>query len=66
MQRRLETEIRNQKSTKQLAQASGDKALVKKCNQKIKAYKTKYNEISEITGISEQPKRTSVPRKTSP
>jgi hypothetical protein len=66
MQRRLESEIRNQKSIKQLAQASGDKALVKKCNAKIKAYKTKYTEISEITGISEQPKRMSVPRKTSP
>ena len=66
MQRRLESEIRNQKSIKQLAQASGDKALVKKCNQKIKSYKTKYTEISEITGISEQLKRMSVPRKTSP
>jgi hypothetical protein len=66
MQRRLESEIRNQKSIKQLAQVSGDKALVKKCNQKIKAYKTKYTEISEITGISEQPKRMIVPRKTSP
>ena len=66
MQRRLESEIRNQKSIKQLAQASGDKARVKKCNQKIKAYKTKYTEISEITGISEQPKRMSIPRKTSP
>ena len=66
MQRRLEAETRNQKSIKQLAQASGDKVLVKKCNQKIKAYKTKYTEISEITGISEQPKRMSVPRKPSP
>ena len=64
MQRRLESEIRNQKSIKQLAQTSGDKALVKKCNAKIKAYQGKYNDISEITGIQGDKKRMSVPRGT--
>jgi hypothetical protein len=42
MMRRVESAVREQKSIKQTAQASGDKALVKQCNDKIKAYKGKY------------------------
>ena len=61
--RRLETAVRNEKSIRDLARASGDKELVKQCNQKIMGYQFKYNEISEITGISREPKRMSVPRK---
>lgn len=62
MQRRLETAVRNEKTTRDLAKASGDNALVKRCNERIKAYQGKYNEISEITGISKEPKRMSVPK----
>ena len=58
--RKLETEIRKQKGIKEAAQAEGDKELVKKCNARIKACKDKYAEISEVTGIKEQPKRMSV------
>lgn len=58
--RRLESAIRNEKTTRNLANASGDKALVKECNKRIKAYKTKYTEISQITGIAEQPRKMSV------
>jgi hypothetical protein len=47
-----------------LAKASGDNALVKRCNERIKAYQGKYNEISEITGIQGDKKRMSVPRGT--
>ena len=61
--RSLETAIREQKDIKAVAQASGDKALVKKCNERIKAYQGKYEEISEITKIPEDKKRMSVPRK---
>jgi hypothetical protein len=64
MMRRVESAIREQKSIRQTAQASGDKALVKQCNDKIRAYQTKYNEISEITGIQGDKKRMSVPRGT--
>jgi hypothetical protein len=64
MQRRLETEIRNQKSIKNVAMASGDKKTVKDCNSRINAYKLKYMEISEATGIQGDPKRMSVPRLT--
>ena len=64
MQRRLETEIRNQKSIKNVAMASGDKKAVKDCNSRINAYKLKYMEISEATGIQGDTKRMSVPRLT--
>ena len=63
-QRRLETAVRNEKTTKELARASGDNVLVKRCNERIKAYQSKYNEISEITGIQGDKKRMSVPRST--
>ena len=62
MQRRLETAVRNEKTTRDLAKASGDNALVKRCNERIKAYQNKYNEISEITGIQGDKKRMSVPK----
>ena len=61
--RGLETAVREQKSIKQTAQASGDKALVKKCNERIKAYKDKYTEITDATGLYPESKRMSVPRK---
>ena len=60
--RRLETAVRNEKSIRDLARASGDKELVKQCTQKITSYKGKYNEISEITGIAREPKRMSIPK----
>ena len=63
MQRRLETAVRNEKTTRELAKASGDNALVKRCNDRIKALQGKYAEISEITKIPEDKKRMSIPRK---
>lgn len=63
MQRRLETAVRNEKTTRELARASGDNALVKRCNERIKAYQGKYSEISETTKIPEDKKRMSIPRK---
>ena len=64
MQRRLETAVRNEKTTRDLAKASGDNVLVKRCNERIKAYQGKYDEISEITGIQGDKKRMSMPRGT--
>ena len=61
--RALESAIREQKDIKAVAQASGDKALVKKCNERIKAYKDKYTEIADATGLYPETKRMSVPRK---
>lgn len=62
MQRRLESSVRREKTTRDLAKASGDKALVRRCNERIKSYQGKYNEISEITGIQGDKKRMSVPK----
>ena len=64
MQRRLETAVRNEKTTRDLAKASGDNALAKRCNERIKAYQGKYAEITDITGIQGDKKRMSVPRGT--
>lgn len=58
--RKLETAVREQKSIKAMAQAEGDKGLVKECNTNIKAYKEKYLQISEATGIREDLKRMSI------
>ena len=60
--RRLETSVREQKSIREAARNEGDKALANKCTKKIKAYQSKYKEITEITGITPQPKRMSIPR----
>ena len=64
MQRRLESSVRNEKTTRDLAKASGNNALVKRCNERIKAYQGKYEEISNITGIQSDKKRMSVLRST--
>ena len=61
--RNLESATREQKTIRDLARSSGNKVLVKKCNEKIKAYRTKYNEICDVTGIKPDLKRMSVPRK---
>jgi hypothetical protein len=61
-QRKIENAVREQKTIRNLARASGDNALVKRCNERIKAYQGKYDEISEITGIQGDKKRMSVPR----
>ena len=63
MQRHLETAVRKEKTTRELARASGDKALVKQCNARIKAFQEKYSKITEITKIPEDKKRMSIPRK---
>ena len=61
--RNLESATREQKTIRDLARSSGDKVLVKKCNEKIKTYRQKYDEISETTGLYADTKRMSVPRK---
>jgi hypothetical protein len=60
--RRLETGVREQKTTREAARNSGDKALADRCTAKIKAYQGKYNKICEITGMPPQPKRMSIPK----
>lgn len=61
--RNLESATREQKTIRDLARSSGNKVLVKKCNEKIKAYRQKYDEICNATGLYPETKRMSVPRK---
>ncbi|MDD6990177.1 phage minor capsid protein [Ruminococcus sp.] len=60
--RALESATREQKTIRDLARSSGDKVLVKQCNEKIKAYRQKYDEICNATGLSPELKRLSVPK----
>ena len=60
--RSLESATREQKTIRVLARSSGDKVLVKKCNDRIKAYRQKYDEICNATGLSPELKRLSVPK----
>lgn len=60
--RKLETYMREQKRIKVAAQSSGDKMLVRKCNERIKAAQAKYEQISEVTGIRQDPSRFTIPR----
>ena len=60
--RNLESATREQKTIRDLARSSGDKVLVKKCNERIKAYRQKYDEICNATGLSTELKRLSVPK----
>lgn len=59
-QRRLEREIRKQKTTANMAKAAGDKQLVKDCNTRIKALKAKYNDLTERVGLQKTEERMRV------
>ena len=62
-QRKIETEMRNIKSQKQVLQASNDSQGVKLYNERLKVYEGKYDEITKNTGIKKQLERTSIVRK---
>lgn len=59
-QRRLEREIRKQKTTANMAKAAGDKQLVKDCNTRIKELKAKYNDLTERVGLQKTEERMRV------
>lgn len=58
--RRLETATREQKRIRDMARESGDKTLAKQCNERIKSYRAKYDEIAEKAGIKPDYKRMNV------
>lgn len=61
--RACESEIRKCKDEINALKAFGNsEAEIKALRQRIKTVRAKYNEIAEITGISAEPKRMSVPR----
>lgn len=59
-QRRLEREIRKQKTTANMAKAAGDNQLVKDCNTRINALKAKYNDLTESVGLQKTEERMRV------
>jgi hypothetical protein len=61
--RNLETAIREQKRIEATAKAGGFTNEAKEARAKIKAYRHKYNEICNATGLYPETKRMSVPRK---
>lgn len=61
--RACETEIRRCKDEINALKAFGNsEADIKALRQRIKTVRAKYNEIAEVTGISQEPKRMSVPK----
>ena len=61
--RACETEIRKCKDEINALKAFGNsEQQIKELRQRIKTVRAKYNEIAEITGISPEPKRMSVPK----
>ena len=62
--RACETEIRKCKDEINALKAFGNSETeIKQLRARIKVVRAKYNEIAEITGISTEPKRMSIPRK---
>lgn len=60
--RNIESEVRKMKDEINALKSFGNSAKeIKELKIKINTYRKKYNEISEITGISKEPKRFSVP-----
>ena len=61
--RACESEIRRCKDEINALKAFGNsEQQIKELRQRIKTIRAKYNEIAEITGISQEPKRMSVPK----
>ena len=61
--RACETEIRRCKDEINALKAFGNsEQQIKALRQRVKTVRTKYNEIAEVTGISPEPKRMSVPK----
>ena len=61
--RACETEIRRCKDEINVLKAFGNsEKQIKELRQRIKTVRAKYNEIAEVTGISQEPKRLSVPK----
>ena len=60
LMRNIETEIRRQKDTAVLAQASGDDVLRRECQSNINNLTKKYNQIADATGLRKQMQKTRV------
>lgn len=64
--RRLEAETRRQRNIRTVAEASGDKELVRQCDERIKLVNKKYAQISKATGIKTDTQRMGITRGATP
>ena len=64
--RRLEAETRRQRNIRTVAEASGDKELVRQCDERIKLVNKKYAQISKATGIKTDTQRMGIMRGATP
>ena len=53
-QRRIETECRKQGDIANMARASGDKTLEKRCRDKISIYRDRYDELCDTVGLEKR------------
>lgn len=60
LQRKLETEIRNQKDIQILAVASDNQETIMESQKRIKELTYKYKELSKVSNLKEKPKRMKV------
>lgn len=60
MQRRLETQVRQQKDRQILARSMGDEEEVGICQRKISLYTQKYNQLSRVSGLKPNKSRMTV------
>lgn len=56
-QRALERAVRREKGIISIAEASGDKTLVKRSKERIAAYKARYNDMCNKVGLQKTPER---------
>ena len=59
-QRRIENEVRREQNVRTIAKASGQKALVKQCNDRIKTYRTVYDNLCSAVGLPNRTDRMAV------
>ena len=57
LQRQIETEIRKQKDSKTIGEASGNQSLISDANVKIRQLKTKYKQLTDLSGLKPKKKR---------
>lgn len=59
-QRRIENEVRREQNVRAIAKASGQKELVKQCNDRIKTYRTVYDNLCSAVGLPNRTDRMAV------
>ena len=59
-QRRIENEVRREQNKRVIAKASGQKVLAKQCDEKIKTYRTVYDNLCNTVGLPNRTDRMAI------